>query len=279
MPNAFELQRFPFREGEPVIIVEPRGRRHYVQLRSGVRFHHKRMGHVAHRDIIGQPPGLLLTSDSGERAVCLRPTLEDHIFKGLRRRTSVIHPKDLAPLLIRGDVYPGASVLEAGAGSGACSIFLLRHLGPHGALTSYERREEFAELARQNVESFHRLYGGSGATHRIVDGDVYEPIPERDQDLALLDLPEPHLALPVCVEALRPGGVLMCWLPTVTQVYRLALALEQDSRWTGVETTETLERGWKVEENAMRPHHRMIAHTGFWIRARKLVAPEWDRER
>jgi tRNA (adenine57-N1/adenine58-N1)-methyltransferase len=200
--------------------------------------------------------------------------LEDYILKGLRRRTSIIHPKDLATLLIRGDIYPGARVLEAGIGSGAASLILLRHLGPTGFLCSYERRLEFQELALQNIEKAHALYGDPGTQHQVVARDIYQDgVDERDLDMILLDLPEPHRATHHALEALRPGGSLLCWLPTVTQVYLLVRQLQNEPDWAVVDTRETLERAWEIGEDAMRPYHRMVGHTGFWIRARKLARP------
>jgi tRNA (adenine57-N1/adenine58-N1)-methyltransferase len=189
----------------------------------------------------------------------------------LSRKTSIIHPKDLATLLIRGDLFPGARVLEAGLGSGATSVTLLRYLGSGGQLVSYERREEFVEPALENIAEVHRLYGDPGSSHKVQIRDIYdEGIEEEDFDTVLLDLPEPHRAMETALTALRPGGILLCWLPTVTQVYLLVRSLQEAPHWAVIETRETLERNWQIGENAMRPYHRMVGHTGFWIRARKL---------
>jgi tRNA (adenine57-N1/adenine58-N1)-methyltransferase len=268
-------QRKPLQEGELIIVVEPRGKKHFVHLRAGDKFHHSRMGHISHDRIIGQEPGSLLLSDLALPVVCLRLTLEDYILKGLHRRTSIIHPKDLATLLVLGVVFRGARVLEAGIGSGAASLVLLRHLGPGGVLVSYERRQEFLRLSLENISKASALYGDPGADHRVVQRDIYEEgIDESDLDLVLLDVPEPHRATDHALEALRPGGNLLCWLPTVTQVYLLVRQLKDEARWTVVDTRETLEREWEVGENAMRPYHRMVGHTGFWIRARKLTRNE-----
>lgn len=268
---ASDAVRLPFQEGETVIIVEPRGQTHFVQLRPGDKFHHRRTGHLSHDEIIGSAPGSLLESDQGVGVVCLRLTLEDFILKKLRRRTSIIHPKDLATLLVRGDLFSGARVLEAGLGSGATSIFLLRFIGTEGILTSYERREEFVDLALGNVRRAHSLFGDPGAEHRVNVSDVYEGIAEEDLDLVLLDVPEPHRATTHAYRSLRAGGILLSWLPTVTQVYLLVRQLQQEPGWSWVETRETLQRSWEVAENAMRPFHRMVGHTGFLIRTRKLA--------
>jgi len=270
-PTSAEVQRLPFREGEPIFIIEPEGQKHFLKLRPGQKFHHVRTGHLSHDRIIGQPPGALIQSESGQGVICLRPTLEEYIFKGLKRRTSIIHPKDLATLVVRGDLFPGARVLEAGIGSGAVSVFLLRHLGPAGLLISYERRPEFIENALANIAEFRELYGDFGTEHRVVDGDIHQSIEAEDLDLALLDVPEPVPALEAIWNALRPGGSLLCWLPTVTQVYGLVRQLQENPLWASVEVRETLERSWEIAENAMRPYHRMVGHTGFLIRARKLA--------
>lgn len=266
-----DLLRAPLREGEPIIIIEPQGKKHYLKLRSGDKFHHTRLGHLSHDAIIGAQPGSLLLSDRGLNAVCLRLTFEDFILKELKRRTSIIHPKDLATFLVRGDLFPGAHVLEAGMGSGATSVTLLRYLGKEGRLTSYERREEFLQLALENIARAQELFGDPGTEHQVHLRDIYEEgIEERDLDTVLLDLPEPHRASYHALKALRPGGNLLCWLPTVTQVYLLVRQLQEEACWAVVETRETLERNWQVGKDAMRPYHRMVGHTGFWIRARKL---------
>ncbi|UCF36556.1 MAG: tRNA (adenine-N1)-methyltransferase [Acidobacteriota bacterium] len=273
-PSSAQIIRAPFFEGESVVIIEPEGKRHVVKLRQGEKFHHIRTGHIAHDDIIGQPPGVLLPSVLDKPVICLRLTFEDYILKQLRRRTSIIHPKDLATLVTRGDLYPEARVLEAGIGSGAASVFLLRHLGPKGSLISYERRPEFIKQALANIEDARERFGDTGAAHSVFEKDVYEGIDENDLDLILLDVPEPHHCLPHAFDALRAGGTLLCWLPTVTQVYMLVLALKAIPGWTEIETRETLQRSWEVEENAMRPYHRMVGHTGFLIRARKVACPK-----
>ena len=271
VPKVTDLRRTPLREGEPVIIIEPRGKKHYLRLRSGDKFHHTRLGYLNHDQMIGAPPGLLLQSDQGLDAVCLRLTLEDFILKELCRKTSIIHPKDLATLLIRGDLFPGARVLEAGLGSGATSITLLRYLGSGGELFSYERREEFVGPALENIAEVNRLYGDPGSSHKVLVRDIYEEgIEQEELDTVLLDLPEPHRATDAALAGLRPGGILLCWLPTVNQVYLLVRSLQEDPSWALVETRETVERNWQIGENAMRPYHRMVGHTGFWIRARKL---------
>jgi len=253
------------------MIIVPGGKRHFVRLRSGDKFHHPSTGHVLHEAVIGSPPGTVLKGEGDGCVVCLRPTLEDYILKRLKRTTSIIHPKDLASLVVRGDLTPGARVLEAGIGSGAATIFLLRCLAPDGLLISCERRREFIANAKSNVEDFHSLYGDPGTKHEIVEIDVYEDLPAEDLDVLLLDVPEPQRSVSLAWKALRPGGTLLSWLPTVTQVYTLVRMLQEEPGWEVIETRELLERSWEVAEQAMRPFHRMVAHTGFLIRARRVA--------
>ena len=256
-----------------VLLIGPRNRRHMFQLLPGGLFHHSHTGHVAHDEIVGRPPGCRFLSRQGIPIVCLRPTLERYVLKKLRRRTQIIYPRDSTQILIRGDIYPGARVLEAGLGSGSVALVLLRFLGPQGHLISYERREEFASMARDTLAEFAGLYGSSGARHTVVLEDVYEGIRETDLDAILLDVPEPERAVDSAAAALRPGGTLLCWLPTALQVYRLVRMLQRGPEWAHIETTESLVRPWHVSEASIRPVHRMVAHTGFLVSAR-CIYPE-----
>lgn len=265
-----ELQRGPLQSDEWVLIIDPTGRRHIVRLKAGDLFHHRRFGHLRHDQMIGQPPGLRFGTSNGTQVICLRPTFEDFVLGKLRRRTQIIYPKDLGFLLIRGDIFPGARVLEAGIGSAAAALLLLRFLGPEGELISYERREEFIEPARDTIEKVRKMWGDSGARHVIQCRDVYEGIEERDLDTILLDVPEPHHSIPSAAEAVRPGGTLVCWLPTALQVYDLVRRLQGDPHWAQVETAELLLRHWDVSPQSIRPRHRMVGHTGFLISARRV---------
>ena len=271
------LQRVPLREGELVLLIGPKNKRHVFQLRSGGLFHHSHTGHVYHDEIVGRPPGCRFLSRQEIPVVCLRPTLERYVLKGLRRRTQVIYPRDSTQILIRGDIYPGARVLEAGLGSGSVALVLLRFLGPEGHLISYERREEFASMAQDSLSEFADLYGASGARHTVVLEDVYEGIREQDLDTILLDVPEPERAIDSAAAALRPGGSLLCWLPTALQVYRLVRLLQRSPDWAHVETTESLVRPWHVSEESIRPVHRMVAHTGFLVSSRRVCPDPEDQ--
>ncbi len=265
-----EIQRHPFREGEPVLIVDDRGRKHVLRLRAGYKTHHGRTGLVHHDWILGRPPGLRLNGPQGEDYICVRPTLEDYVLKVLDRHTQVIYPKDLGSLLTRGNLFSGARALEAGLGSGAAALLFRRFLGSEGELVSYEKREEFADRTSRMLEEFDRLYGHSLATHRIEVRDVYDGIAETDLDAVLLDVPEPHRATFFAAEALRPNGSLLCWLPTVLQVFDLVQHLHAVPVWAEVFVTETLMRPWTVSPQSIRPSQTMVAHTGFLISARRV---------
>lgn len=265
-----EALRLPFRPGEPVLLVDDRGRRYYLRLAEGKIFQTHRIGLLPHDDIIGREPGVRLLTQKNVPVTCLRPSLEDFILGVLRRRTQIIYPKDLGLILMRGNIFPGARVLESGIGSGASALLFTRFLGKDGHLISYEQRPEFARLAQSNLEEARRWLGDVGATHTIVIGNVYDGIEHTDLDTILLDVPEPYRALDHAVEALRPGGSLLCWLPTTIQVYDTVRHLQKDPRWGLIETVENLVRPWDIGENTIRPAHRMVAHTGFLISARRL---------
>lgn len=257
----------PFAPGEKVLLIDGRGRRYLVRLQAGATFHFHR-GMLAHDLLLGREEGSVVRSSQGERLLALRPTLADYVLK-MPRGAQVIYPKDLAMVLMLLDVYPGATVVEAGAGSGALTIALLRAVGPSGRVITYEVREDFAGRARANVDEFL----GPAANLEIRMGDVYDGIDEEGVDRVVLDLPEPWRAITHAARALRGGGILVCFLPTVLQVHELSEALALDSRWAEVTTIEALVRSWHVEGRSVRPDHRMVAHTGFLTSARR-VQPE-----
>lgn len=259
----------PFAEGELCLLIDPKGRRHTLRLDRRQHFHHPRFGRLDHSEIIGKPAGFRLKGPHLSEVTCLRPTLDDYIMSRLKRRTQIIYPKDLGPLLLWGDIFPGARVLESGIGSGSATLVLMRYLCG-GELISYERREEFAQLTLRTLSEFQSLYGKLATRHKVEVRDVYEGIDERDLDAILLDVPEPHQAVQHAAQALRPGGNLLSWLPTTLQVYTLVRALQQAPCWSEILTREVLVRPWDVSEGSIRPAHRMVAHTGFLIRARRV---------
>ena len=248
-----------FAPGDKVLLIDAKSRRYLVTLRDGGQFH-THAGVTPHQLIIGQPDGSTVRSPSGARYLALRPTLADYVLS-MPRGAQVIYPKDLGPLLILADVFPGARILEAGVGSGALSMTLLRA----GAdVVGYELREDFATKAQANVASFL----GEGQPYRVEIRDVYEGIDETGLDRILLDLPEPWRVVKHAVTALRPGGILVSYLPSIVQVSQLRDALDGAS-FVLAETVEVLQRSWHVEGHAVRPDHRMVAHTGFLTAARR----------
>ncbi len=250
--------------GERVLLVDPKERRYLVTLHPGASFH-THSGIVAHDDVIGRAEGSTVGASTGRRFVVLRPTLADVVLK-MPRGAQVIYPKDLGAILIAADIGPGMRVLEAGVGSGALSMALLRA----GAdVVGYEVRPDFAAGARANVGA----WAGPDARYRVEDRDVYQGIDERGLDRVVLDLPEPWRALGPASQALRPGGILLSYLPSITQV--AVLRANMASRSFGMaETFEVLRRTWHVEERSVRPDHRMVAHTGFITTARLLDTPD-----
>ena len=245
----------PFEPGEPVLLVDRKSRRYLFDLAAGREFH-THTGVIAHDEIIGAPEGSRLRSTRGSSFLALRPTLADAVLK-MPRGAQVIYPKDIGPILMLADILPGARVLEAGIGSGALSMALLR---AGAVVTGYERREDFCARARANVE---RFCGAEALErYRTEVRDVYEGIDETGLDRVVLDLPEPWQVVPHASVALRPGGILLAYTPSIMQVQRLRRALD-DSAFDLHETVEVLQRGWHVEGEAVRPNHRMVAHTGF----------------
>jgi tRNA (adenine57-N1/adenine58-N1)-methyltransferase len=253
----------PFRAGERVLLTDHRRRRHLITLADHGQFH-THAGIVDHDDLIGRPEGVTVRTTKGARLVALRPTLHDFVLE-MPRGAQVIYPKDLGPILILGDIHPGARVLESGVGSGALTMALLRAVGPTGHVTGYEIREDFATRALANVHAFC----GDDVPLRVEVRDVYEGIDERELDRVVLDLPEPWRVVKHAAEALRPGGILVAYLPTILQVGRLREELAA-SPFAMAETLEVLHRGWHVEGQSIRPDHRMVAHTGFLTHARLL---------
>jgi tRNA (adenine57-N1/adenine58-N1)-methyltransferase catalytic subunit len=254
-----------FEPGGRALLVDSKGRRYLITLQPAGSFHFHR-GIVSHDEIIGEEDGSMVRSTQGEVVRVFHPTITEFVLK-MPRGAQVIYPKDLGAILVAGDIFPGATVLEAGIGSGALTIALLRAVGPDGRVISYELREEFAEKARSNVEAFL----GPVKNHDVKMASVYEEIDEEGVDRAVLDLPEPWRATEPVGNALRTGGILVSYLPTIIQVQQLSEQLQSDPRWASVLTTETLVRGWKIEGMSVRPEHRMVGHTGFVTIARRVT--------
>jgi tRNA (adenine57-N1/adenine58-N1)-methyltransferase catalytic subunit len=266
---ALPAAGMPFQDGEQVLLTDQRGKRHLVFLRKSETFHADR-GWVAHDAIVGQPEGSWVRSSLGLRYLAVRPTLAEYVLE-MPRGAQVIYPKDLAMILFWADIYPGCRVLEAGMGSGALTLALLRAVGPEGRVISYEQREEFARRALTNV----RIRMGEVANLVVRLMPVEEGIGDEDPvDRVLLDLPEPwHLAAAVAAR-LRTGGLFLAYVPTIIQSHQFSEVLRRDPRWAQVETFETLYRPWNIDGQSVRPFHRMVAHTGFITMARRVIPEE-----
>ncbi len=251
------------RPGERVMLVDAKDRRYLVTLREGGAFH-THAGIVQHDDVIGLREGSLVSGGGARQFLVLRPTLADVVLK-MPRGAQVIYPKDLGAILMQADVGPGMRVLESGVGSGALSMTLLR---AGASITGYEIREDFAEQARRNVVD--QL--GPDVAYDLHIRDVTVGIEHRDFDRVILDMPEPWLVVPHAEEALRPGGILLAYLPTINQVQLVREAM-REAAFGLAETVEILRRTWHVEARSVRPDHRMVAHTGFLTSARRLATP------
>jgi tRNA (adenine57-N1/adenine58-N1)-methyltransferase len=312
-------RRGPFAPGDQVQLTDPKGRKHLVLLAEGRTFHTHRGG-LAHDDLIGAPEGTVVKSSGGTPYVALRPLLADFTLS-MSRGAAVVYPKDAAQIIALADIFPGARVLEAGAGSGALSCWLLRSVGEDGLLVSYERRADFAAIARDNVERFFggphpawqlrigdlmEITGGRAeaagqaapditggppeapapAAPDVTDGPAEAAVPAVPEvtaappdhagpadsfDRVVLDMLAPWEFARVASDALIPGGVLCCYVATVTQLSRTVESIREQSSFDEPVAWESLVRGWHVDGLAVRPEHRMVGHTGFLITARRLA--------
>jgi tRNA (adenine57-N1/adenine58-N1)-methyltransferase catalytic subunit len=263
-------QKGPFREGEPVVLLD-RKDREYLERLDLKRPILIRGGKITVTEIIGLAEGSVIRSSLNEPFLVFRPSFPQ-LIPNLPRSAQIIYPKDLGPILIWADLFPGARVVEAGVGAGALSMALLRAIGDTGELISYEIREDFAELARKNVAKYY----GPVSNWSLKVADIATEFEQREIDRVLLDLPEPWQVVDAAWKALRPGGILLCYLPTVLQVKSLVDALRNDQRFACIETMETLMRFWHVKGMSIRPQHRMVAHTGFLTSARRLANGQKD---
>lgn len=249
-----------FRDGDRVLLIDAKQRRYLVTLKPGGQFH-SHSGYVEHDAIIGADEGSTIPSTKGSAYLALRPTLAEFVLK-MPRGAQVIYPKDLGPILMLADVFPGARVLESGVGSGALSMTLLR---AGAQVSGYELREDFAARAQNNVQAF--LGDEMAERYTVEVRDTYDGIELTGLDRIVLDLPEPWQVVKHAERALRPGGILVAYTPSIAQVMQLRDALA-NAAFDLAETLEVLHRTWHVEGQAVRPDHRMVAHTGFLTHAR-----------
>lgn len=250
------------------MLIDSRDRRYMITLTTGKRFH-SHMGTVEHDHIIGELEGSAVRSSGGGRLLAFRPTLSDYVLK-MRRGAQVVYPKDIGLILVYADIFPGASVVEAGSGSGSLTLALARAVGESGRVISYEVREDHHARAAENVAAWYEALGGKPENVELRLGDVFEGVPECDLDRMVLDLPEPWHAIGTATASLRPGGMVCCYLPTVPQVQETVETMRA-SGFGLLVTLEGLVRTWNVEGASVRPDHRMVAHTGFLVVGRKLA--------
>ncbi len=268
------VRRGPLQPGEWVRLTDAKGRRHNICLEVGKSFHTNRGG-ISHDDIIGRDEGFTLTSTSGGEYLVFRPLLSEFVVS-MPRGAAVVYPKDAAQIVAMADIFPGARVVEAGAGSGALSCSLLRAVGPTGHVSSFERREEFADIARRNVGQF---FGApADQTHpawTLTVGDLVESLPTAEQpgsvDRVVLDMLAPWECVEVVADALAPGGIVVAYVATTTQLGRIVETLRAHGEFTEPQPWETLVRDWHVEGLAVRPGHKMNGHTGFLVTARRMA--------
>ncbi|HEX2236064.1 MAG TPA: tRNA (adenine-N1)-methyltransferase [Actinomycetota bacterium] len=267
--------RGPFQAGERALLIDGRGRRYLLSLGTGLRFH-SHLGSVDHDDVIGAAEGVTVTASGGSRLQAFRPTLSDYVLK-MPRGAQVVYPKDAALVVAYADVFPGATVVEAGTGSGSLTLALARAVGDAGRVISYELREDHLEQARANVSRWYEGWGAKPENVELRVGDVFEGIPEREIDRLVLDLPEPWRAVGRATESLEPGGIMCCFLPTVPQVAQAVEAMRAGG-FALVSTFEALLRTWNVDGSSVRPDHRMVAHTGFIVTGRKTRSSDASQE-
>jgi tRNA (adenine57-N1/adenine58-N1)-methyltransferase len=257
--------RGKFREGDMALLIDRKERKYLLTLTENGSFH-THVGTLAHSEIIGREQGEWFRTSRGQSLLAVKPTLGEYVLT-MPRGPQVIYPKDLGNILIMADIFPGATVVEAGLGSGALTAALLRAVGEAGRVITYEIREDVVARATKNIRSLIP----DPSNHVLNLGDIYNGIAERDVDRIVLDVPEPWQAVPWAAEALAPGGILLSFLPTIIQVHRLAESLSRDSRFQLVETVEVLLRPWNVTQRSVRPAHRMVAHTGFITTGRRCA--------
>ena len=263
------VHRGPLRPGEWVRLTDTKGRRHNICLEAGKQFFTNR-GSIDHDALIGRPEGFAVTSSSGGEYLVFRPLLSEFVVS-MPRGAAVVYPKDAAQILAMADIFPGARVVEAGVGSGALTCSLLRAVGPHGLVSSYERRQEFADVAEQNVT---QLFSGRHPAWKLTVGDLVESLDDTEVDRVILDMLAPWECVDRVAEVLTAGGILCAYVATTTQLGRTVETIRAHGGFTEPQPWETLVRDWHVEGLSIRPGHKMIGHTGFLVTARRMAPGE-----
>ena len=255
-----------FAAGDRIQLTDPKGKLYSFTITPGKEWHtHK--GWIVHDELIGLPEGSVVSTTAGLKFTAFIPLLSDYVLS-MPRGATIVYPKDAAMIVGVADVYPGAHVLEAGVGSGALSLSLLRAVGNEGSLDSFERREDFAEIARSNVSNY---FGSLPDQWTLSVGSVQEIATEKIYDRVILDMLAPWECVEMAARVLRPGGVFLAYVATTTQLSATAEALKSDGHFTEPESSETIVRGWHHEGLAVRPQQRMIGHTGFLIHSRRMA--------
>lgn len=268
-PLGAQRRRGPFRAGERVQLTDSKNRKHTITLTTDGYFHSTRL-RIAHSAIIGKPEGTVIATETGHEVQLLRPLLSDYVLS-MPRSATVVYPKDAGQIIMQADVFPGAQVVEAGLGSGALAMSLLSAIGEHGHLTSVEIRPEFAEVAQGNV---HSWFGTAELPWTVEIGAVADVLYAQEPhsvDTVILDMLAPWENIAPAAQALRPGGVILAYVTTTTQMSRFVEELRRIAAFTEPEACESFVRSWHLEGLSVRPDHRMVAHTGFLVVARRLA--------
>ena len=268
-PGGSGVHRGPLAPGEWVRLTDAKGRRHNICLEAGKQFFTNK-GAIAHDDLIGRDEGFSVPSTAGGEYLVFRPLLSEFVVS-MPRGAAVVYPKDAAQIVAMADIFPGARVVEAGVGSGALTCSLLRAVGPGGDVSSYERREEFADVARRNVTQF---FGGDHPAWRLTVADLATALPDEaahSVDRVILDMLAPWECVDAVAGALAPGGIVCAYVATTTQLGRIVETLRAHGEFTEPQPWETLVRDWHVEGLAVRPGHKMNGHTGFLVTARRMA--------
>ncbi len=253
-----------FKAGDLALLIDRKDRKYLIKLKENGKFS-SHLGEIEHNDILGKEEGILIESKLGGKYLALKPLLKDYIVK-MPRGAQVIYPKDVANIIIWGDIFPGAKVIEAGTGSGALTLYLLRAVGLDGLVISYEQREDFLQKAMKNIKNYYE----EPKNLILKCKDIYLGIEEDYIDRIILDLPEPWKVIPHTLNSLKDGGVIISLLPTVPQITKFVEELNNTKRFYPIDVFETMMRYWNVKQQSVRPEHFMVSHTAFIVIARKI---------